>query len=583
MRNFRLHCVIFTLLIIGISSTSYAQWQKVIKFPTGARSIYFLDQLGHAERGFAGLNDGSIWMTTDYGVTWKREFTDIFGLSISDIAFKDSLSGWFCTAPYLVPSSVSSVYRTNDGGLTWQSIQNDNGGLYEAIYYHIPSHTLYLSVWNRGATSSNNDGITFTEIDPNTTDFSPNGFTFSDANDGLMTSASLGGGGDIYSTNDAGNNWQLFPNVHPGWQPASIAGTTSFFIFSEYSSTLKRNDGFGLPWQKVSTIGAGNQFDFTGCLRISGCTGNFYVQSATNKGIFMSPDQGVTWNTIGGPSNEVDSRFWIDGVDVFASDMNGELWVNRGIYDTIVISPQLTAGQSGKSAAVVPGKDTNLIFSFLYGIPASAGLDSFAFDLSFNSDLLNLDSANAAPGWDITINKTSNGLYHCTLNNSSHKTVAINEALAFFYFSTFLTVNTSSTVLLQNGTPFFDPADNIGCTFISKLQSSIGDAVSIQSADSCGDASLRHFLKTGQVDFSIISIRPNPAQDEIMIETQSATANDASIIIFDDLGKQWHSEQKTFSGRNISIIGISLLPAGNYHLMLKSSSGSVSSDFVKVH
>ena len=165
-------------------------------------------------------------------------------------------------------------------------------------------------------------------------------------------------------------------------------------------------------------------------------------------------------------------------------------------------------------------------------------------------------------------------------NNSSHSDIFANQPLAIFFFSSYLSLDTISTVFLTGGSAFFDPLKHTGCT-IESIPSN--DSVIIQAKDVCGDQTLRNFLASGKIDFSIIAIRPNPARDEVTIETEFAAPNEARIIIYDDLGKQWYDEQKTFDGRKNFTIAISSLPSGNYHIALKSPSGSVSSDFVKAH
>jgi hypothetical protein len=556
----------------------YCQWQKVFQFPgnTGVRTIYFLDQLGHSELGFAGLNNGSIWGTTDHGNTWKKLFQDPENLSISDITFKDRLTGWFCTDPYLGQIGIPGVFRTTDGGASWQNILSDPGGFFKALYYFQPQKTLYLSEWGRGGFQSGNDGTNWNLF---TTQSPLNGYAFTDAKNGILTFASIGGNNQ-YETNDGGLSWQLINTGANSWQPAASNG--AFYIFSEYTSSLVKSSGLGFPQQTISTIGAGTPLDFTGTIRISDCNGQFYVQSATIQGMFMSTDQGVTWQNTGGPSNEVDSRFWIDGVDVYAADYNGGLWVNSGIEDTVTVSPQLTIPPSAKSVSLLPGKDTTVALSFRYGIPGSAGLDSFAFDISFNSDLLGLDSTNAAAGWKVSTTKINSGLYHCVLINTLQKDIAINAGLVFFFFTTFLSKDTSSFVQLEHGTPFFDPQDNIGCTFLSIVQNSVNDAVTIQAADSCGDNAIRQFLKTGKIGTTIVAIHPNPAHDEITIETESTVSAEATVNIIDNLGRVVHSEQKFFTGKENTPISLANLPAGNYFILLSSAEGRVSSEFVKL-
>jgi hypothetical protein len=578
-----LHQYFFCILLILFASSteSSAQWQKVFQFPTAARTIYFLDQLGHPEVGFAGLNDGSIWRTRDFGTTWDNEFQDLSQLSISDISFKDNLTGWFCTAPYFGQNGASSVYRTTDGGFTWKNINSDAGGSFTAIYYFQAQQTLYLSEWGRGAFTSHDDGDTWNLL---TTESPLNGYAFSDSKNGILTYAGAAPN-NSYTTNDGGIIWQHIFSGAQAWQPAAKQGTTTFFIFSEYNSTLTRTDGIGFPWQTISTIGSGASQDFTGCLRISSCNGQLYVQSSVlNNGLFMSSDEGITWQSIGGPSNEVDSRFGIDGVDVYAADKFGALWVNRGIRDTIIIAPQLTFFQLKKNASIASGKDTNVIFSFQEDISSSVGLDSFAFDLSFNSNMLNLDSSNAVLGWKITVNKTNQGLYHCMLYNPLHEDITANQPVVFFYFSSYLTKDIASSVLLQNAIPFFDSLNNTGCMIALIPQNSMNDdSVIIHAVDTCGDPILRSFLITGFLDTRITLIHPNPASNEIAIETESPTQREFDVSIYDDLGKIYLTEKHILQGQSTLRLPIQNLPSGIYHIELRSSSGSVSSEFIKIH
>jgi hypothetical protein len=671
------------LLLINLSANSYGQWVQLFQFPTGARTIYFLDHIGHPEMGFAGLYDGSIWKTSDGGISWQKEFTDPNGLSISDITFKDNTTGWFCTnINFSKGSGTASVYRTSDGGVTWKLIRGSPGGFY-SLYYFQPQKTLYLSDWQSGF-SSNDDGNTW-NLTINQTYL--NGFIFSDAQNGIVTTAKFGGG-NIYSTNDGGASWQLFSTLNRSWQAAVKPGTTSFFIFSEYTSTLTRNDGFGIPWQTISTIDSstyGYQY-FTGCLRISSCTGQFYVQSSIENGLYVSSDDGVTWQNIGGPSNEVDSRFWINGNLVFACDVKGALCgyqnpvnpvlsfpsdtlsvfagncapISTTIYlyfdscsvvfdsiisatfpnaspfrlseeekfprnfsgsdsikiiysptgakdtalftlrvvsggneiDTVLhfvgnsqlpftfFAPQLSAIQGTHLISVTAGQDTMLNFSVTQDILASEGLDSISFYLQFDTNMLNLDSAQAPSGWGISLDSVQPGFYLCTFYNASHSDLTANQTLASFFFSSFLALDTLSVIHLIPANVFFDSLIHKGCSIESF---SSGDSVIVQVADACSDKMIRNFMSTGDITLRIISIRPNPANSVITIETDAPFPQDVTVVIYGDLGRKYIETKQYLEGKIGFNLSIATLPAGVYHLTLKSLSGNVTSDFVKLH
>ncbi|MEI8134808.1 MAG: T9SS type A sorting domain-containing protein [bacterium] len=574
--------VFFLLLGVGFPSQSYAQWINVFSFPTVARSIHFLNELGHPEIGFAGLNDGSIWRTMDQGGTWKRMFVEPGGLSITDITFKDRLTGWYCTAPYLTQNGASTVRRTTDGGLTWNNIFTEFAQGFTAIYYHRPGRILFLSEWGRGGFSSGDDGDTFTLF---TTQFPLNGYAFTDASNGILSFAG-GSQFNLYNTSDGGGNWNILFTGYNCWQPASKPGTPTFFMFSEYTSTLYRNEGSGLPWSTISTIGSGKSYDFTGCLRVSGCTGELYVQSAVKPdGLYSSADDGQTWQAIGGPTGEVDSRFWIDGADVIAAGLDGKIWVLHNALDTIRLSPQLTDDKFHSTLKLGCGHDTTIAFSFENDIPISAGLDSFAFDLSFNSDAVEITDAQWTSGWGMTFQKISNGLFHVVLKNSLHKEALPKQLLSQFLIKTFLNRDTDVTISLLNPMPFLNPTSNGGCSFI-ELPPVIQNATSsvrIQTLDSCGDKTIRDFMNNVPAKFRILGIYPNPVKDELRVDIETVSSMVGTITITDELGVRRFKSENNFQGKTSLNVPITSLPSGCYHLIIKSEGTTAESDFIKIH
>jgi len=679
----RTRLLLFMLLVLSTSSVCHGQWKKLFQFSSGAHCIYFLDGVGHPEIGFVGLADGRLWRTSDRGISWQKVLTASGNLMIDDITFKDPMTGW------LVPNnrvggSPSSVYHTIDGGLSWQ--QERSGGMLTSIYYHKFSQTLFLSEWDAGGFSSTDDGASWTQF---SSDMLLNGYAFTSATSGMISFA----GADptsILTTGDGGSSWQFAtPFPVACWQAAGKPGTSTFFIFSEYRTNLIRSDDNGATWRFISTIG-NNSVAFTGCTRLGQCN-EIFIQSeaTTNNGFFESTDEGLTWISIGGPSNDIDTRFCISGTDLFATDNNGALWVfstgtgsatlnipSNSIHlqsmdcDTVsvvfplhsvscivgidsiisgvitgnthfvfssgeviprgfvaddsmkilyyhlgngsdtatlnlrcliggkevdtsitlfgtslttiqtVFAPQIRIRNGGKTAVIQPGKDTSVYFSVSTDIPSVAGMDSLTFDLHFKPDMLKLDSANCPSGWKITAQEVQPGSWNCRFYNVSHSDIPANQPLSYFFFSSFVAKDTISPVLLKSGTVFFDPVKHAGCTTASMPQD---DSASIEIQNICGAETLRNFLSSGAIDVRIVSIRPNPASHEIAIETESSSARDVEVTIYDDLGRTFLSEKHTIQGSTTLDLPIASIPSGTYHLLLTSASGSVSSDFVKLH
>lgn len=84
----------------------------------------------------------------------------------------------------------------------------------------------------------------------------------------------------------------------------------------------------------------------------------------------------------------------------------------------------------------------------------------------------------------------------------------------------------------------------------------------------CGDNTLRHFMTTGNTPMRIISVRPNPPNNEISIETESDSPQKTDAIIFDQLGQKYINEKLSLEGKTTLTLSIACLPAGIYHLML---------------
>jgi hypothetical protein len=81
----------------------------------------------------------------------------------------------------------------------------------------------------------------------------------------------------------------------------------------------------------------------------------------------------------------------------------------------------------------------------------------------------------------------------------------------------------------------------------------------------------------------IASLRPNPTQDELELDLESPSSEDAMIEIFDALGVKVLSDAKTMaSGTNVVHLDTKNLSGGMYLVRINSAAGSVSRSFVKV-
>ncbi len=142
-----------------------------------------------------------------------------------------------------------------------------------------------------------------------------------------------------YRTTDGGATWLNLgsSDTTETWGIYGVKGTPWFFTAGEgddRSPTLhtntcspRRSSDFGATWND-----AGPKFTFRRTGDIEGFGFTLYYQSyapGTVTGLFRSRDSGATWQSIGGPSNDEDTRFVVLGCRgevIYAFDNSGGVW-----------------------------------------------------------------------------------------------------------------------------------------------------------------------------------------------------------------------------------------------------------------
>ena len=297
------------------AAPSLAQWSELKSFPSFISCVYFLDQQGSATTGFVGLENSTIWRTTDNGVTWNQVTTPgtPVPMVITGITFRNTLQGW-CSIEDFFDGNNGGVWETTDGGLTWNSVYSTPGSVVSVGFCNA-SNELIASCWNINSVSSTDFGVTWSRFAPSY----QNGVTFS---------GSLGFVG-VFSTTlnalcsaDGGVTWIDAPSIDAEtWSPYAIPGTSMFVAVGEKKDQFFLSMNGGANWTNPYTFASIP----TGC--IMGTASNLFVQT-TNGGFFTSSDSGASWVSICGPDNYRDTRFYSVGTQIFAGDGNasGNLW-----------------------------------------------------------------------------------------------------------------------------------------------------------------------------------------------------------------------------------------------------------------
>jgi photosystem II stability/assembly factor-like uncharacterized protein len=310
---------------------------------------------------YVGAASGGVWKSVDGGISFKPVF-DKHCQSIGAIAIdrRDVKTVWVGTGETWVRNSVSlgdGIYKTSDGGDTWQRLGLANSERIARIVID-PRHgdTVYVAVtghlWDahpeRGVYRTRDGGKTWQRVlfvnestgcadvamdpeDPNTLyaamwQFRRQPWTFS----------SGGPGSGLYKSTDGGDTWKRLTSGLPAGElgrcalSVSPGRTSRVYAFVEAKgSGVYRSDDKGETWTALST-GSGvtsRPFYFSYIIADPKDPDRVYKPAT---GLFVSDDAGKTFSQIGGGVHSDYHALWVN------PDDTDEIWVGTdgGLYTT---------------------------------------------------------------------------------------------------------------------------------------------------------------------------------------------------------------------------------------------------------
>jgi photosystem II stability/assembly factor-like uncharacterized protein len=264
-------------------------------------------------RDSIGYGDG-VYKSTDAGKTWTRvglENTRQIGRVIIDPA-DPSVVFVAALGHFYGPHPDRGVYRTRDGGKTWQKVlyKNDSVGAIDVAFDPTNSQIIYASLWNTRR---------------------PPWFIYA---------PSIGPGGGIHKSTDGGNTWQPLTKGLPteGFGRSGLAVAPAnpnrvYAIIDAKQGGLYRSDDAGASWTRMSgdtrLWGRGWYFE-----KVTVDPKNADIVWVSNIALHRSKDGGKTWGAPikGSPGGDDYMGVWInpDNPDVMiaASDQGAIVTLN---------------------------------------------------------------------------------------------------------------------------------------------------------------------------------------------------------------------------------------------------------------
>ncbi|MEM7218477.1 MAG: glycosyl hydrolase [Pseudomonadota bacterium] len=230
---------------------------------------------------------GGLWETTNDGTTWQPLFDGeaSYALGVVEIDPSDALTIWVGSGENNAQRSVAygdGVYRSTDGGKSWDNVGLKDSGHISAIWIDPAdgAHVLVAAqgpLWNaggdRGLYETRDGGETWRrilEIDEHT---GVNEFIVHPDNPQVIVASSYqrrrhvwtlingGPGSGIHRTSDGGKTWQrikgALPKDHMGRiglaaAPSSPARLYAIIEANDDEKGVYRSDDFGQSWKKRS-------------------------------------------------------------------------------------------------------------------------------------------------------------------------------------------------------------------------------------------------------------------------------------------------------------------------------------------
>ena len=300
--------------------------------PDGNRMIAAVGEPGNPMVSYAGAASGGIWKTEDMGITWKSIFDETEDSSIGALAIAPSnpKQVWAGTGEtFLIrPAHAvgNGVYKSSDAGKTWKNLGLEKTFRISRVIVHpTDTNTVYVAslghthgpqqergiykttdggkTWERVFFVNENTGCADLSIDPKNPNILYAAMWEVEIKTWNLKSGGVGSG--IYRTKDGGKTWEPLRNgIESG--PAHPVGKTSvdvaysnpkvvYALVEDKEPRLYRSEDGGDSWKLMHKHhGMGQRAGYYTRLRVS--TADENTVYTISVGIMKTTDGGKTFD-----------------------------------------------------------------------------------------------------------------------------------------------------------------------------------------------------------------------------------------------------------------------------------------------
>ncbi|MGA7719790.1 MAG: SdrD B-like domain-containing protein [Ignavibacteriaceae bacterium] len=289
-----------------------ASWKSVSSFSQG-QIVYTL--MYDSSSIYAGTTGGKIYKSIDNGTNWTLINSGMNASSIWSL---------LKTGSSFLAATDNGVYSYND--TTW-SLTSLNGKDVHALTAN--GNTIYAGTWGYGIFKSGSNGTTWNKCNSGLDSTSM--VQSLTVNNGIIFAGTIGSG--LFKSTD-GSNWIKTECAYQSIQ--SLCSTNSDVYAGTYGDGLYKSVDGGSSFAKVTSLNVSYIYNV-----MTDLSGKIYVSSLTN-GVFVSADNGSTWNTLGmGGFNVSSLMVNAKTSDVYAGTKAGTVYKISG-SQTITATTKVT-------------------------------------------------------------------------------------------------------------------------------------------------------------------------------------------------------------------------------------------------